>query len=159
VGFNKRRYHSLKEIVTDFWFPVRNRKQLREIRKQGLIAPDFQERLMLAVTAVNGCRYCSYAHTRMAMRGGMSREEVRGLLEGDVGDCPEEELPAVLYAQHWAESGADPNPEALDKLKETYGREKSEAIHLMLRMIRFGNLLGNTFDYFLYRLSFGTLGN
>ena len=47
----------------------------------------------------------------------------------------------------------------VQKLEETYGPEKSDAIHLMLRMIRLGNLLGNTFDYLLYRVSFGKLGN
>ena len=33
--------------------------------------------------------------------------------------------------------------------------EKAEAIHLMLHMIRLGNLLGNTWDYILFRVSFG----
>ena len=159
MGFNKRRYHSLKEVFSDFLFPFKNRKRLREVSDKGLMAPDFRERLMLAVTAVNGSRYCSYAHTRAALKGGISREEISGLLEGDIGDCPEDELPAVLYAQHWAESGASPEPEMVQKLEETYGPEKSVAIHLMLRMIRLGNLLGNTFDYVLYRVSFGKLGN
>lgn len=159
MGFTKRRYHSIKEMFADFLVPVKNRKRLREINDEGLISPDFRERLMLAVTAVNGCRYCSYAHTRMALKGGLSRAEITGLLEGDIGDCPEDELPAVLYAQHWAESGARPDPEMVQKLEETYGPEKSAAIHVMLRMIRLGNLLGNTFDYCLYRISFGKLGN
>ena len=67
-------------MFADFLFPVKNRKRLREINDEGLISPDFRERLMLAVTAVNGCRYCSYAHTRAALKGGLSREEISGLL-------------------------------------------------------------------------------
>jgi hypothetical protein len=43
-------------------------------------------------------------------------------------------------------------------LQQTYGREKTEAIHLMLRMIRMGNLLGNSWDYLIYRISFGRKG-
>jgi hypothetical protein len=31
-------------------------------------------------------------------------------------------------------------------------------IHALLRMIRAGNLAGNTWDYFLDRISFGRLG-
>lgn len=62
---------------------------------------------------------------------------------------------AVIYAQYWAESNANPDPEAVLKLQETYGVEKAEAINLVLRMIRLGNLTGNFFDYLLYRISLG----
>ena len=110
---------------------------------------------MLAVTSVEGCRYCSYLHSKLALKGGISQEEIGKLLSGDVEGCPEEEVLAILYAQHWSESNAHPDPEATQKLQEIYGSEKAEAIHLMLRMIRLGNLLGNTWDYLLYRISFG----
>ena len=110
---------------------------------------------MLAVTAVNGCRYCSYLHAKLALKEGISQEEISQLLSRDLDGCPEEEAPAVIYAQHWAESNAHPDPEATRKLQEIYGLEKAAAIHLMLRMIRLGNLLGNSWDYLLYRISLG----
>jgi AhpD family alkylhydroperoxidase len=153
--FSKRTYRSPKELFDDLCFPVRNRKRLKEARNKGLLSPAFQERLMLAVTAVEGCRYCSYFHARLALKARISQEEIGRLLSGDVDGCPEEEALAMLYAQHWAESGAHPDPDAVQKLQEVYGSEKVEAIHLMLRMIRLGNLLGNSWDYLLYRISFG----
>ena len=110
---------------------------------------------MLAVTAVNGCRYCSYYHTKQALKSGITAKEINSLLAGDVANCPQDEAVAVAYAQHWAESNARPDPEAVQKLQEIYGSEKAGAIDLMLRMIRLGNLLGNTWDYLLYRISFG----
>ena len=113
---------------------------------------------MLAVTSVGCCRYCSYFHSKLALKGGIKQEEIGKLLSGNFECCPEEEVLAILYAQHWAESNAHPDPEATQKLQETYGSEKSDAIHLMLRMIRLGNLLGNTWDYLLYRISFGNWG-
>jgi AhpD family alkylhydroperoxidase len=155
MKFNRRTYRSLKELFTDLCFPIRNRKQLREVKNKGLLSPAFRERLMLAVTSVHGCRYCSYFHSKLALKGGISQEEIGKLLSGDAEGCPEEEALAVLYAQHWAESNARPDPEAVQKLQEIYGFEKAEAIHLLLRMIRLGNLLGNTWDYLLYRISFG----
>ena len=155
MRFRKRTYSSLDQLVKDLISPVRNRKQLREIKNKGLLSPAFRERLMLAVTSVEGCRYCSFFHSKLALKGGMTREEVGKLLSGDFLDCPEEEYIAVLYAQHWAESDAHPDPEAVQRLQETYGPEKADAIHLMLRMIRLGNLLGNTWDYVLFRVSFG----
>jgi AhpD family alkylhydroperoxidase len=155
MKFNKRKYGSLRELFTDLCFPIRNRNRLKEVKSKGLLSPAFQERLMLAVTSVEGCRYCSYFHSKLALKGGINQEEIGQLLSGDFKGCPEEEALAVIYAQHWAESNACPDPEAVEKLKETYGSEKVEAINMMLRMIRLGNLLGNTWDYLLYRVSFG----
>jgi AhpD family alkylhydroperoxidase len=155
VKFNRRTYRSPKELLVDLCFPIKNRKRLREAKNTRLLSPAFRERLMLAVTAVDGCRYCSYFHARLALKAGISQEEIGKLLSGDFDGCPEEEALAVLYAQHWAESNAHPDPDAVQKLQETYGSEKAEAIHLMLRMIRLGNLLGNSWDYLLYHISFG----
>lgn len=155
MEFSKRKYGSFRELIIDLCFPVRNRNRLREIKSKNLLSPAFQERLILAVTSVEGCRYCSYFHSKLALKGGIKQEEIGQLLSGDFKGCPEEEALAVLYAQHWAESNACPDPEAVEKLKETYGPEKVEAINMMLRMIRIGNLLGNTWDYILYRISFG----
>jgi AhpD family alkylhydroperoxidase len=155
MKFNKRTYKNLKELFIDLWFPIRNRKQLKEVTNRGLISPAFRERLMLAVTAVDGCRYCSYFHAKQALKSGLTTEEIGQLLSGAVDKCPEDEAVAVIYAQHWAESDAHPDPEAVLKLQQTYGIKEAEFIHLMLRMIRLGNLLGNSWDYLLYRISFG----
>ena len=155
MKFNKRTYKNLKDFFSDLFFPIKNRTRLREVTNKKLISPAFRERLMLAVTAVNGCRYCSYFHARQALKSGLTSEEISRLLSGDVDNCPEEEAVAVIYAQHWAESDAHPDSEAVRRLQQTYGVEKTEAIHLMLRMIRLGNLLGNSWDYLLYSISFG----
>ena len=155
MKFNKRTYGSPKEFFADLCFPIRNRKRLKEVKNKGLLSPAFRERLLLAVTAVYGCRYCSYFHTKLALKDGISQEEISQLLSVDFDGCPEGEISAVIYAQHWAESNAHPDPEAVQKLQELYGFEKVEAIHLMLRMVRLGNLLGNSWDYLLYHISFG----
>ncbi len=158
MKFNKRIYKNPKEFFSDLVFPFKNRRKLSEIRSKGLLSPAFQERLMLSVTAVNGCRYCSYFHSKQALKSGMSPEEIQQLLSGDIDNCPADEAVAIIYAQHWAESNAHPDQEAEAKLRQTYGNEKADAINIMLRMIRLGNLSGNSWDYFLYRISFGKLG-
>jgi AhpD family alkylhydroperoxidase len=158
MKFRKRTYRNPRDFVSDLWFPIRNRSRLREMTREGLISQAFRERLMLAVTAVNGCRYCSYFHSRQALRSGIRTEEIRELLAGDVANCPQDEAVAVAYAQHWAESNAHPEPEAVERLRQTYGPGKAEAIHLILRMIRMANLLGNSWDYLICRISFGRRG-
>ena len=155
MRFNKRTFKNAKEFLHELQFPLRNRKQLKEVKKKGLITPAFQERLMLAVTAVNDCRYCSYFHAKLALKNGLTPGEINRLLQGDIDNCPNDEAVAVIYAQHWAEFNGHPDSEALQKLEKVYGVEKTEAIHLILRLIRLGNLLGNSWDYLLFRLSFG----
>lgn len=124
-----------------------------------LIAPDFRERLMMVVTQVNGCRYCRVYHSRQALSCGVSEPELRELLAGSIpAGAPADELPALLYAQHWAQSGAHPDPDADARLEHVYDTEKAEAIRTVLRMIRVGNLAGNTADYLLCRLTFGRRG-
>jgi AhpD family alkylhydroperoxidase len=157
--FNKRTYSGLGELAADLAFPLRNLKRLRRLKARGLVPFSFQERLMLAVTIVNGCRYCSYFHARQALKSGIGSQEVKDLLSGTVDNCPEDEALAVLYAQHWAESNGRPDSGTTLELRQRYGSEKAEAILLMLRMIRIANLLGNSFDYVLYRLSFGKWGS
>lgn len=156
--FSKRIYRNPKEFLSDFWFAVKNMSRLRKLEKTGVIIPAFRERLMLAVTAVNGCRYCSYVHARQALKTGLVKEEITRMLDGDVKNCPEDEAVAVLYAQHWAEANAHPDPETTIKLREIYGAEKAKAIHLVLRMMRMANLSGNFLDYLLYHLSWGKMG-
>jgi len=155
MKFNKRTYKNLKGFFNDLYFPIKNRNRLKEVTAKKLISPAFRERLMLAVTAVNGCRYCSYFHAKQALKSGLTSEEISRLLSGDVANCPEEEAVAIIYAQHWAECDTHPDPEAVLKLQQAYGVEKTEAIHLMLRMIRLGNLLGNSWDCLIYHISFG----
>ncbi|MFW6136286.1 MAG: hypothetical protein ACOC7N_05650 [Chloroflexota bacterium] len=71
---------------------------------------------------------------------------------------PADEVPALLYAQHWAEADGQPDPEVRQRVHQRYGEEQLESIEIVLRMIRMGNLLGNTVDYLLYRVSFGRWG-
>ena len=114
---------------------------------------------MLAVTEVNGCRYCSYVHARLALAAGVTRADVGALAGGDLNGSPPEEIPALLYAQVWAESDGNSDAEARQTVLETYAEAKTEAIELSMRMIRVGNLAGNTCDYLMHRVSFGRWGN
>ncbi len=154
--FPRRYYASPRQFLADVAWMFRHRAQLRQARVT--LSPAFRERLMLVVTAVNRCRYCSFAHTRMALAAGVTNAEIVQILDQTFSDCPPDEAPALAYAQHWAETGAAPDPAARERLSCEYGALRAEAIEAVLRMIRAGNLLGNTFDYLLFRLSGGRLG-
>ncbi len=154
VRSERRIYRSWGEFWLDLKEPLKNRSSLRS----GLVSYAFRERLMLTVTEVNGCRYCSYFHAKEALKAGLTKEETRNYLQGELRDAPAYELPALLYAQHWAERDGQPDPDLQQQLITTYGRDKAEAITTVLHVIRMGNLLGNLGDYMLFRISFGRLG-
>lgn len=156
AGFSRRTYRHFRDAWADLREIVRRRAQLQ--RAFALLNPAFRERLMLAVTQVNRCRYCAQAHARMALESGLEQEEIEALLRGVIEGCPSEQALALLYAQHWAETGGKPMAEARTKLRACYGEDKAEAIEMVLRLIQTANLLGNSWDYLLYRLSGGRLG-
>lgn len=86
-------------------------------RRKHLLDRQAVERVMLAVTEVNGCPACSWAHTRMALREGMIGEEISSMLSGSGEFVPPAEASGVLFAQHYADSRGHPDPETYDALR------------------------------------------
>lgn len=159
ASFPKRTYGSLTELLSDLSAILSNRRQIKLALRGDLVSPAFRERLMLVVTQVNDCRYCSRFHAAQAFNVGVSEKDIDMLQVGVIPDgTPLSEVTALQYARHWAEQNAQPDPAEQTRLEELYGQETANVIHILLRMIRIGNLTGNTWDYCLYQLSFGRLG-
>jgi AhpD family alkylhydroperoxidase len=113
----------------------------------------YMEKIMTVVTAVNGCTYCTWFHAKQAVSSGISEDEVKNMLKLQFdSDATDFEMLGLLYAQHYAETNRKPDKEMTDKLFEYYGDRTANHIILIIRMIFFGNLQGNTFDAFLSRL-------
>jgi len=121
--------------------------------RSGRISRAFGERIMLAVTHVNGCRYCDYGHTLAALASGVTSDELRALRAGDFAALPQQEVTALLFAQHVAQMGGRPDPAAWDRLVATYGPAVACDVLAYIRLILIGNLLGNTFDAFWSRIA------
>ncbi len=112
----------------------------------------FVEKIMTVVTAVNGCRYCSWFHARQAVSSGIlpgrgqadDEAPIPGRCQSRGADGPAL-CPTLRRNRVQSNSGDD---------RET-GRglwnRKAEEIQIVIRMITFGNLSGNTFDAFLSR--------
>jgi AhpD family alkylhydroperoxidase len=113
----------------------------------------FVEKIMTVTTAVNDCAYCSWFHARIAVESGIREAEVIDLLDLEFeANADPDEVVALLYAQHFAETDRDPDPAMTARLYDHYGRQTGDDIILFIRMISFGNLLGNTWDAVLSRL-------
>lgn len=117
------------------------------------IGKAFQEKIMTVVTAINGCTYCTWFHAKVAVDSGISKEELKNLLSLQFNaDAADYEIPALLYAQHFAETNRNPSSEMTKKLYSFYGEKAASHIILFIRMIFFGNLTGNTWDAVMSRL-------
>jgi AhpD family alkylhydroperoxidase len=158
MTFSKRTFDGLGHAVRHAAaLALRPASLLELVSGRGGVSPALREKLMLSVTAVNKCRYCSFVHTQLALREGFTNEEIDRFLAGDVGDVDDDERVALLYAQHWAEQGGEPTPECRAEVVARYGEGRTRAIETALRAIMFGNYFGNTVDWGLHRLSRGRL--
>lgn len=142
---------SISEIYKTIYKAVNSKKYFDKARKEKLISTHLQERLMLAVTEVNGCGVCSYAHTKWALEAGMKKEEIDNLLSGDLKDAPEEELNAILFAQHYADMRGEVDKNMWNLLIKEYGKVKAMGILATIKMIMAGNALGIPYSSFTDR--------
>ncbi len=112
---------------------------LRAYRPGGPVGPRTRERVILAVTEVNGCRYCAWIHGSWADYLG----------DGEAGAAPSEEA-LLAYARACAEAGhpLDPAP-----LADQLPAGAMEAVRATLASIEVSNLVGNTVDGLLARLT------
>ena len=148
----RKRTYTFARLRQDVAWLVAAPDALRAAMRGGRVSKPFAEKIMLAVTQVNGCRWCHYAHARLALTSGVSPAELRSLMALALGDFPQEEAVALAFAQHYAESADRPDPAAWQRVLDAYGAPTAADILTLIRMITMGNLLGNTFDAFLSRL-------
>ena len=135
--------------VTD---AVRDFGAMRKGLKTGLVTPALRDKIMLAVTEVNGCRYCSYVHAKNAINSGVQESEIEALLSGDLSDASTDEASALFFAQHYAESLGKPDKQTLDNLFAVYGDDKGRGILATTRAIMAGNVYGIAIDLLQARL-------
>ena len=120
--------------------------------KNKLVNKKFVERLQLTVTEVNGCAVCSYAHTYMALKQGMSNEEIYSFLSGDGTFINQEEAKAIVFAQHFADTRGFPNKDAYKLIIIEYGEEKARIILSAAQIMIAGNIYGIPYSAFQSRL-------
>jgi len=150
IGFGRKLY-SVWESYRIYFKGLRTVKYMTRVKKSKDLSPEFIERIMMAVTEVNGCAICSYAHTKMALEIGMSNKEIQNILSGVMDDVPPDEIPGVMFAQHYADSRGKPSKEAWVHVVEIYGLSKAKGILGAICMIMVGNIYGIPWSSFFNR--------
>jgi AhpD family alkylhydroperoxidase len=110
------------------------------------------EKIFIVTDAVNECIYCSWLDAKLATKSGVSEEEIKNLLKLEFQtDASESEVNALLFAQHFAETNSNPDPEMTSKLFDYYGERTAKNIILAIRAVTFGNLYFNTWGAIISR--------
>jgi AhpD family alkylhydroperoxidase len=125
---------------------------LRAAKRHGDLDGESIERIMLAVTEVNGCEVCSHAHARMALERGLTSEEIRMLLAGDSDAVPADEAVAIAFAQHYADARGSTSRASWQRLVEAYGTRKALGILGAARVMMIANAYGIAWSALLSRL-------
>ncbi|GAB1403537.1 MAG: carboxymuconolactone decarboxylase family protein [Lentimicrobiaceae bacterium] len=146
-----KRKFSFIELYRSYIFVPRAILKLKDNKKSGLVDLHFIERLQLAVTEVNGCAVCSYAHTTMALRQGMSNEEISSFLSGSDSHIKPEEAKAIMFAQHFADTRGYPQEDTYEAIVAEYGSEKAGIILSAVQVMLAGNMFGIPFSAYLSR--------
>lgn len=143
---------SLWEMYRAFMYIPRAVAKLIGNSKSKLVDNDLLKRLQLAVTEVNGCPACSYAHTKMALRQGMSGEEISSLLSGEDHLIKPEEAKAIMFAQHFADTRGYPKKYAYDAVIKEYGKKEARIMLSSIQIMISGNMYGIPYSAFQARL-------
>ncbi|QMS85079.1 carboxymuconolactone decarboxylase family protein [Candidatus Xianfuyuplasma coldseepsis] len=151
---HQSRVFSIKEQLQNIVCASKSFVLLRSKRRTGLMNKKLKERIMLAVTEVNGCQMCSFVHTKIALQSGMTKEQIQEILNGDTSNIPVEDAVAVLFGQHFADQKEDPTDDAIYRLVDEYGFEKAELIVAVCNMITMTNGMGISMDHLWRRIRF-----
>jgi AhpD family alkylhydroperoxidase len=155
MSFKQSRKFSYFYHVKLVWKAAPAFVALRLMRKHKVLNIKWRERIMLAITEVNGCDMCSYMHTKIALQAGMSNEEIKNILGGELKDVPDNEITSVLFAKDYAFNKEKIDPSFKAKLEQQYGKPKAYAICKASEMITMTNSMGismkNLRDTFMFK--------
>jgi AhpD family alkylhydroperoxidase len=150
MEFGKKLY-SVRESYWIFYSGIRTMRYMFMAKKNGELSSTFIERIMLAVTEVNECAICSYAHAKRALECGMGSEEIQDMLSGIINNVPAPEVAGVMFAQHYADTRGNPTQESWGRIVEVYGTSTAMGILGAIRTIMIGNTYGIAFSSFFNR--------
>ena len=126
--FKYKNKYNIIDLHTNMTKMYRSIFVLIRNRRKKFLSEEFIEKIMLAVTEVNGCAICSYAHTKMALKLGFTDKEIASILSNDGKSISNEEAKAIFFSQHYAEAQGKPDKEAYQAVINAYGKDKTKVI-------------------------------
>ena len=151
--FYKRHYTTI-EFYHILEAALQSMKKFKNAKDKNLISESFSEKLMLAVTEVNGCEVCNTFHVKKAKESGVKKSEIITLLSGGIKVGPSKEELAIDFAKKYASNNGKFDQFSWEHLVKQYGFETAEGILAAIRVIMMGNAYGIASGALLSRLKF-----
>ena len=115
--------------------------------------PGFREELMFAVSKLNDCRYCSWAHHEWASIDGIPEEELAHIEQMDPTHFDRRKWLAISFVRELVEARFGAMSEDLmRKMQAQYTAREIKNIILVAKVMDAANLGANTFDALCSRL-------
>ncbi len=120
---------------------------------KGEVDAGFREELMLAVSQLNGCIYCSWGHYEWAQISGVSNEELARLEQLDPTGFDRRKWVAISYVRALVkENFVRVQPQLRRAMQHKYSAREIRNIELIANVMDVGNRGSNTFDAMRSRL-------
>ena len=117
------------------------------------IEAGFREELMLAVSTMNDCKYCTWGHHEWAHAAGISDEELDHIEHGDPEGIERAKWVAISYVVTFVSSEYKDIPDELvQEMQANYTANEIKEIELVARIMDIANRGANTWDAMLSRL-------
>ena len=141
-----RTYGSASEMSGGIGSVVASLPRLWSAYRSRRIEPGLREKIMFTVSEVNACQACSWAHTRLAVREGISAEELDRLQLPAAGN--RRQRVALTYAIACADVSFQTvsDPEIERALTETFTGAERRDIDAILHLIINANRTSNTIE-------------
>lgn len=115
--------------------------------------PGFREELMLAVSRLNDCRFCTWGHQEWAQISGVSNEELAQLEQLDPRGFDRRKWVAISYVRALVKRDfKGVQPELRRAMQHKYSPQEIRQIGLVARVMDIGNRGSNTWEAMVSRV-------
>ncbi len=150
-GFRKRTM-TARQLVVNVASFLPDVGMLYQIWVKHELDPGFREELMLAVSRLNDCRFCTWGHHEWANMLGVTDEELAHVEQLDPADFDRKKWVAISYVREFVTANFGRVPAELRReLKANYTEREIKEIELVAKVMDLGNRGGNTWDAMLSR--------
>ena len=125
---------------------------IRAYTGPGRMDAAFREQIMLSISRMNDCRYCTAIHGAWAEKVGLDEEQRAALVDLEPGSFDRRTWVALAWARRLVDDDAAPDPDLETELRAHYSEREIAAIKAVAIAINLANRSGNTWDAFLERL-------
>jgi AhpD family alkylhydroperoxidase len=154
-GFRKRTI-TTRELVGSSLAMVPSIGTIYKVWVKHEIDPGFREELMLAVSELNHCRYCTWAHHEWAHMVGVSDDELAHVEQMDPTGFDRRKWLAISYVRALVTAKFERvDKDLVREMKAKYTPMEIKEIEIVARIMDIGNRAANTWDALLSRLRGG----